>query len=46
MNKLPDIKTQFPEWYQEIIYQAELVDQSPVRGCMVIRPMGTQFGKK
>jgi prolyl-tRNA synthetase len=40
MNKLPDIKTQFPEWYQEIIYQAELVDQSPVRGCMVIRPYG------
>jgi len=40
MNKLPDIKKKFPEWYQEIIYQAELVDSSPVRGTMVIRPYG------
>ena len=41
MSKLPDIKTQFPEWYQEVIYQAELTEQSPVRGCVVIRPYGT-----
>ncbi len=39
-NTLPDIKTDFPEWYQEVIYQAELADQSPVRGSMVIRPYG------
>lgn len=38
MNKLPDIKTNFPEWYQEIIYQARLADQAPVRGCIVILP--------
>lgn len=41
-GKLPDIKTKFPEWYQEVVYQAELADQSPVRGCIVIRPYGTQ----
>lgn len=41
--KLPDIKTNFPEWYQEVIYQAELADQSPVRGCIVIRPYGTEI---
>jgi len=40
MNKLPDIKTNFPEWYQEIIYAAKLADQAPVRGCIVIRPYG------
>jgi prolyl-tRNA synthetase len=40
MNKLPDIKTNFNEWYQEVIYQAEVADQSPVRGCIVIRPYG------
>lgn len=40
MQKLPDIKKNFPEWYNEIIYQAELVDQSPVRGSVVIRPYG------
>lgn len=40
MNKLPDIKTNFPDWYQEIIYAAKLADQAPVRGCIVIRPYG------
>lgn len=40
MSQLPDIKSQFPEWYQEVIYKAELADQSPVRGTMIIRPYG------
>ncbi len=40
MSKLPDINQNFAEWYQEVIYQSELADQSPVRGCMVIRPYG------
>jgi prolyl-tRNA synthetase len=30
----------FPEWYQQIIKAAELAENSPVRGCMVIRPWG------
>lgn len=42
IGKLPDIKTKFPEWYQEVVYQSELADQSPVRGCIVIRPYGTE----
>lgn len=41
MSKLPDIKQNFPEWYQEVIYQSELADQAPARGCVVIRPYGT-----
>lgn len=41
MSKLPDIKTNFSDWYQEVIYEAELADQAPVRGCIVIRPYGT-----
>lgn len=40
MKKLSDIKTNFPEWYQDVIFQAELVDSSPTRGSMVIRPYG------
>lgn len=40
MKVLPDIHTQFQDWYNEIVYQAELADQSPVRGSMVIRPYG------
>jgi prolyl-tRNA synthetase len=37
---LPDITKDFSEWYNEIIYQAELADLSPVRGSIVIRPYG------
>jgi prolyl-tRNA synthetase len=40
MNTLPDIKTNFAEWYIDVVYKAELADQSPVRGAMVIRPYG------
>ena len=40
MSKLPDIKTNFSDWYQDVIYEAELADQAPVRGCIVIRPYG------
>lgn len=41
MSKLPDIKTNFAEWYQEVVYLAELADQAPVRGCIVVRPYAT-----
>lgn len=30
----------FPRWYQELISKAELADNGPVRGTMVIRPYG------
>ncbi|MGW1993774.1 proline--tRNA ligase [Embleya sp. NPDC001921] len=30
----------FPRWYQELINKAELADNGPVRGTMVIRPYG------
>ena len=40
MHKLPNIDTHFSDWYNEVIYQAELVDQTPVRGAIVIRPYG------
>jgi prolyl-tRNA synthetase len=30
----------YPEWYQQIIKEAELAELSVVRGCMVIRPWG------
>lgn len=38
--QLPDIKTNFAEWYNEVIYQTELIDMSPTRGCFVFRPYG------
>lgn len=32
--------SKFSEWYLEVLKQSELVDYSPVKGCMVIRPYG------
>jgi len=30
----------FPRWYQDVLTKAELADNGPVRGTMVIRPYG------
>lgn len=30
----------YPEWYQQVIAAADLAENSPVRGCMVIKPWG------
>ncbi|MFJ6570897.1 proline--tRNA ligase [Streptomyces sp. NPDC091292] len=30
----------FPRWYQDLVSKAELADNGPVRGTMVIRPYG------
>lgn len=30
----------YSQWYLDVISAADLVDQSPVKGCMVIKPYG------
>jgi len=40
MSTLPNITTHFSDWYNELLFQAELTDHGPVRGTMVIRPYG------
>ncbi|MCF2528552.1 proline--tRNA ligase [Yinghuangia soli] len=43
MAKAPILTPQaddFPRWYQDLIGKAELADNGPVRGTMVIRPYG------
>src|SRR3954469_5174827 len=43
MAKAPVLTPQaddFPRWYQDLISKAELADNGPVRGTMVIRPYG------
>lgn len=30
----------FPQWYTDVIMQADMVDYSTVRGCVVIKPYG------
>jgi prolyl-tRNA synthetase len=36
----PTRSENYPEWYQQVIKAADLADNSPVRGCMVIKPWG------
>jgi prolyl-tRNA synthetase len=36
----------YSDWYQEVVANAELADNSPVRGCMVIRPHGYAIWEK
>src|SRR5918994_734421 len=43
MAKAPILTPQaenFPQWYQDVVAKAELADNGPVRGTMVIRPYG------
>src|SRR3989442_15463456 len=43
MAKAPVLTPQaddFPRWYQDLITKAELADNGPVRGTMVVRPYG------
>jgi prolyl-tRNA synthetase len=35
---LASVDTDFPRWYQDVLEKAELADNGPVRGTMVIRP--------
>tara|TARA_B100001248_G_scaffold220746_1_gene176574 strand:- start:16330 stop:17853 length:1524 start_codon:yes stop_codon:yes gene_type:complete len=30
----------YPEWYQQVIRAADLAENAPVRGCMIIKPWG------
>lgn len=39
-KKITPRATDFAEWYNDVIMRAEMADYSPVRGCMVIRPLG------
>ncbi|MBK9323371.1 MAG: proline--tRNA ligase [Bdellovibrionaceae bacterium] len=36
----PTREQNYPEWYQEVIKAADMAENSPVRGCMVIKPWG------
>lgn len=36
----PSREVDYPEWYQQVIKAADMAENSPVRGCMVIKPWG------
>ncbi|MDQ6694970.1 MAG: proline--tRNA ligase [Chloroflexota bacterium] len=37
---LADHDSDFPGWYNDVVIKAELAEEAPVRGCMVVRPYG------
>src|SRR2546421_8958083 len=39
-SPVADPKQDFPRWYQDILGKADLAENGPVRGTMVIRPYG------
>ena len=39
-NVLTPQDQDFPRWYQDVVAKAEMADNGPVRGTMVIRPYG------
>ncbi len=36
----------YSQWYNELVVKADLAEQSPVRGCMVIKPYGYAIWEK
>jgi prolyl-tRNA synthetase len=36
-------KEDFSAWYNEIVYRADLAGQSPVRGCIIVKPYGYEI---
>lgn len=36
----PTREEDFPEWYQQVIKAADMAENAPVRGCMIIKPYG------
>lgn len=45
-RKVTKRKDDYSKWYLDIIAAADLADNSPVRGCMVIRPNGMAIWEK
>jgi len=40
---VPTRAENYSEWYQQVVRAADLAENSPVRGCMVIKPWGYQI---
>lgn len=40
MSRITAQKTDFSQWYLDVIKEADLAEYSPVKGCMIIKPYG------
>lgn len=45
-KNLPKRSENYPEWYNQIVINADLAEHSAVRGCMVIKPYGFAIWEK
>jgi prolyl-tRNA synthetase len=45
-NKITSRAEDYSKWYLDVIREAGLVDESPVKGCMVMRPYGYAIWEK
>ena len=45
-KKLPKRSEDYSGWYNEIVKRADLAENSPVRGCMIIKPYGFAIWEK
>lgn len=43
---LPKRSEDYSQWYNELVKRADLAENSPVRGCMVIKPYGYAIWEK
>lgn len=46
LKQLTKRSENYSQWYNELVVKADLAEQSPVRGCMVIKPYGYAIWEK
>ncbi|HZK03204.1 MAG TPA: proline--tRNA ligase [Bacteroidaceae bacterium] len=46
LKNLTKREDNYSQWYNELVVKADLAEQSPVRGCMVIKPYGYAIWEK
>src|SRR5262249_24534041 len=39
-HRVKDNRSNFPDWYQAVVREADMAETSPVRGSMIIKPWG------
>ncbi|MFP4048302.1 MAG: proline--tRNA ligase, partial [Bacteroidales bacterium] len=45
-KKITKREDNYSQWYNDIVIKADLAENSPVRGCMVIKPYGFAIWEK
>ena len=46
VERITSMSEDFAQWYTDVVKQAELIDYSSVKGCMVIKPAGYAIWEK